>query len=83
VQQQSATGAAAAASKPTRKRRAVSDPGQPARSPALTGRVKAPAPVAALKKQRTRQEERIMRELDETVARREAWLATQAAGAHQ
>ncbi len=67
---QSASAAAGAAtSKPTHKRRAESDPGQLA---ALTRSVHAPAPAAPLKKQRTRKEERIMRLLDETHARRMA-----------
>jgi hypothetical protein len=82
AQQQSASGAAAAPPKPARKRRAESDPGEERAPPALTRRVKAPAPAAAIKKQRTRREERIMRQLDETVARREAWEAAQAAATH-
>ena len=73
--------AAPAAPKQSRKRRAESDPGEPlgARSPSpprvrpSTYRVTPPTPIAAQKKQRTtRQDDRIMRLLDETHARRMA-----------
>ena len=68
--------AAAAVAPPTRKRRAQSDPGEspePAAPLALTRRVTPPKPAPTTKKQRTtRQEERIMRLLDETHARRMA-----------
>ena len=74
--------AAAAAPPLTRKRRAQSDPGEPRpRTPSprrtrpTTIRVAPPMPIAAQKKQRTpRQDDRIMRLLDETHARR---MATQ------
>ena len=80
-QQQSAPAAAAAAvPRQPRKRRAESDPGQLQAAPTLTRRVTPPKPAPALKKQRTRQEERIMQQLDETHARR---MAAEAAAAHQ
>jgi hypothetical protein len=82
-----ATAAAAPAAVPVtpRKRRAESDPGEPRpRSPSprrtrpTTRRVTPPRPAPVEKKQRTtRQDDRIMRQLEETVARREAWLAAQ------
>jgi len=72
--------ATAAQPKPTRKHRAESDPGKPAAQPTLTRRVKAPAPATAIKKSRTRQDERIMQQLEETHARR---MAAEAAVAHQ
>jgi hypothetical protein len=84
---------APAAQKQLRKRRAESDPGElsaataASSSSALTRRVTPPSPVPASKKPRvTRQEERIMRLLDETHARRmaaetaEAVAAASAAG---
>jgi len=78
-----ASGDTPAAPKPSRKRRAQSDPGElPAHAtpPALTRRVTPPSPVPASKKLRvTRQEERIMRLLDETHARRMAAEAVEAA----
>jgi len=62
--------------KPSRKRRATSDPGEspePATSQAVTRRVIAPEPASTSKKQyNTRREEQIMRLLDETHARRMA-----------
>jgi hypothetical protein len=62
--------------KPSRKRRATSDPGEspePASSQALTRRVNAPEPASTSKKQyNTRREEQITRLLDETHARRMA-----------
>ena len=74
----------ATAPKQSRKRRAQSDPGElrtpsPPRVRSITPRVTAPMPAAAATTgpRSTRQEERIMRMLDETVARREAWLAAQ------
>ena len=68
--------------KPSRKRRAASDPGeQPVRAQprSATRRVTAPKPPPAPKKQRAggRSEEEIIRMLDETASRREAWLVTQ------
>jgi len=84
-----AVAAAAASAAPApltpRKRRVQSDPGElPAHAtpPALTRRVTPPSPVKMSKKQRvTRQEERIMRLLDETHARRMAAEAAAAAPA--
>jgi hypothetical protein len=62
--------------KPSRKRRAQSDPGEspePAASQALTRRINAPESTPTSKKQyNTRREEQIMRLLDETHARRMA-----------
>ena len=80
---------AAAASLRSRKRRAQSDPGEPRpRTPSprrtrpTTIRVTPPTPVAAQKKQRTtRQDDRIMRLLDETHARRMAASAASSTGA--
>lgn len=70
---------APAATKQSRKRRAQSDPGELAPRTlrlALTHRVTLPQPRPVKKQQRTtRQEQRIMQQLEETVARREAWLA--------
>ena len=81
----STASAAAVAPPRSHKRRAVSDPGEspePAAPPALTRRVTSPPPLPASKKQRmTRQEERIMRQLDETHARRMAAEAAAAATA--
>jgi len=86
--QTAAVAAAAAAPPPrSRKRRAQSDPGEllaGTASPALTRRITPPTPTQAVKKQcTTRQDERIMRLLDETHARRMAAeaAATAAAGA--
>lgn len=86
--QSGAASAASAAPARSHKCRAASDPGElpaQAASLALTRRVTPPSPVPANKKQRiTRQEERIMRQLDETHARRmaaEAVAATAAATA--
>jgi hypothetical protein len=77
--------AAGAASKQRGKRRAVSDPGEspePAAPAALTRRITPPKPAQASKKQcTTRQEERIMRLLDETHARRMAAEAAEATAA--
>lgn len=75
--------AAATPPPPSRKRRAQSDPGEPrTRTPSprrtrpTTRRVTPPKPAPAPKKQRTtRQEEIIMRLLDETHARRMAAMA--------
>jgi hypothetical protein len=76
-----AASASPAAFQRSHKRRAESDPGEPlgARSPSppsvrpSTHRVTPPTPIAAHKKQRTtRQDDRIMRLLDETHARRMA-----------
>jgi len=68
------------AAKQTRKRRATSDPGESpelAAPAALTRRITAPKPSPANKNQyNTRREERIMRLLDETHARRMAAEAT-------
>ena len=72
-----------AASKPSRKKRAASDPGEspePATLPALTRRVTPPKPSSTSKKQyNTRREEQIMRLLDETHARRMERDAAEAA----
>jgi hypothetical protein len=85
AQDAAVSAAAAAAPLTPRKRRAESHPGElPAQAtpPALTRRVTPPSPVPANKKQRiTRQEERIMRLLDETHARRMAAEAAEAAAA--
>ena len=74
--QTAAVAAATAAPPRSRKRRAQSDPGEllaATASPALTRRITPPTPIAAQKKQRTtRQDDRIMRLLDETHARRMA-----------
>lgn len=62
----------------TKKRRAQSDPDESSQppQPALTRRVRLPRPAAAaIIQNRTREEERVMRLLEETVARREAALA--------
>ena len=60
----------------SRKRRAVSDPGEspePEASPTLTRRIAAPKPASTSRKQyNTRREKQIMRLLDETHARRMA-----------
>lgn len=83
--QLSAASAAAAAPARSHKRRAASDPGElpaQATAPALTRRVTPPSPVPSTQKQRvTRQEERIMRLLDETHARRMAAEAAETAAA--
>ena len=77
--------AAPGAPKQSRKRRAHSDPGEspePRAPPALTRRVTPPKPAPATNKQHaTRQEERIMRLLDETHARRMAAEKAAAAAA--
>ena len=72
----------APAPKQSRKRRAQSDPGEPPPAqrsrtlpPALTRRVTPPKPIAEKERRITREEARVSRLLDETVARREAWLA--------
>ena len=78
-----AAAAAAHTAKQSRKRRAQSDPGEspPAQRtrtlpPALTRRVSPPKPAPEKEERRiTREEARVSRLLDETVARREAWLA--------
>jgi hypothetical protein len=83
VKSEAASATAVAPPVTTRKRRATSDPGEspePAAPSALTRRIAAPKPAATSRKQHnTRQEEHIMRLLDETHARR---MAAEAAATH-
>lgn len=66
----------AAAPKPPRKRRADSDPGQPHERKAITRRVTPPRPLSPVAEKRTtRADTEATRLLDETHARRMAWLA--------
>ena len=82
VKQETGVAVAPAPDRRSQKRRAESDPGElsaHAIPPALTRRITPPRPVPASKEPRmTRQEERILRQLDETHARR---MAAEAAAA--